>query len=345
MNMDARALRTLSIGGATYDLFLSLPAEVGGGNGHVTLPSGAKIRVAGIHEACGGGACNTSVGFARFGCHASFCGVIGSDQWGTTLLSTMQREAVDTRLTTVIEGETSSFSLILIHPDGERTILYHGGANEHLHDAIFDRDALLTVDGVYINHLCERGCMIEDDLIMMLTENERAHVSWNPGGCQIEAGISDESQAALLRRTDLLLLNKEEALRFSSATDVQTALRRIIEAGARRVCVTDGSRGAFGADKERVWFCPAVNEGPVVDATGAGDAFGTAVSFSLMRGQSLQEALVAGTLNASSVVRSVGAQTGLLTEKEIHSLIAQNRVQSSLVERTSLTSPPPHHVR
>ncbi len=331
MSSVARALRTLSIGGATYDLFLSLPPEMESEKGHVTLEAGAKVRVKGIQEDCGGGACNTSVGLARLGCDASFCGVVGSDLWGNTLLQTMQREGVKTHLATIVEKETSSFSLILILPGGERTILYHSGVNDHLHDAIFDREALMSFDAVYINHLCEKACIIEDDLIMMLNKHEHAHVSWNPGGCQISAGIHSASIAALLKRTDLLLLNKEEALQFSGEKTIESASRRLLSAGVKRVCITDGARGSYGAEGEQIWCCPARVDCTVVDATGAGDAFGTAASFALMRGKSLPEALVAGTLNASSVVQSIGAQTGLLTETEIDSLIAQSSLQPSLV--------------
>jgi sugar/nucleoside kinase (ribokinase family) len=55
----------------------------------------------------------------------------------------------------------------------------------------------------------------------------------------------------------------------------------------------------------------------VVDTTGAGDAFGTAAAWAIAEGQSLPIALVAGTLNAASVVGKIGAQAGLLTEKQL----------------------------
>ena len=55
----------------------------------------------------------------------------------------------------------------------------------------------------------------------------------------------------------------------------------------------------------------------IVDTTGAGDAFGTGVTWGLMEGLILPEALKTGSINAASVVASIGAQTALLTDIEI----------------------------
>ena len=75
--------KTVSIGGATYDLFVRtdrrLLKESGDGE-MLSLPVGAKIHVDQVVETCGGGASNSSVGLARLGCKAGFSGIIGSDQ-------------------------------------------------------------------------------------------------------------------------------------------------------------------------------------------------------------------------------------------------------------------------
>lgn len=315
--------RTLSIGGATYDLFLTMRDTFRAGE-TIHLEVGGKLRIENVIECCGGGASNTSVGLSRLGLRASFCGIVGSDQWGEKLLLNLKKEGVETTSATIVEHETSSFSIILSLPSGERTILYAPGVNEHLHDTTFDVDAIRENDAVYLNHLCETSCMIQDDIIAALEQGKNILLAWNPGGSQIDAGMRHHDAKKLLRMTGLLLLNKEEALTFSTSKTTEEALKKLIDAGAKNVCITDGKNGTVATDGKHVYRCPILQDVTVVDTTGAGDAFGTAALWSLLTEGSLQKALVSGTLNAASVVGAKGAQAGLLTENQIREKLNQN---------------------
>lgn len=308
---------TLSIGGATYDLFLTMSDDAERQEHAILLKAGGKLRVNSVIESCGGGACNTSVGLARLGMHAAFCGVVGSDQWGEKLLTGMQKEGVDTRSSTIVDDETSSFSIILSLKSGERTILYTPGVNEHLHDTTFDMDAITKTDAVYLNHLSESSCMIEDDIITMLGGYPNINLTWNPGGCQIDQGWQAPDKKKLLSMTNLLLLNKEEAMAFAQTDTLEKAMSILSQAGVRNVCITDGKAGATATDGKKIWHCPVDQNATVVDTTGAGDAFGTAMTWALLTGHTLPDALIAGTLNATSVVGAIGAQAGLLTDIQI----------------------------
>lgn len=318
-----RSPKTLSIGGATFDLFLDLNADLShdcNGIKSFAFPLGAKIGVKNVVGACGGGANNTAVGLSRLGCQAAFSGVLGDDQWGREIKENMEREHVDTRYLAVIEQEPSSFSLILQSESGERTILSHKSMDRHFHDVTFDRDAAASVDAVYLNHIHEDTCVIEDDIVNVLSKTTNIHLTWNPGGCQIDAGLDARGNRELLAATDLLLLNKEEALGFAKTDTIEKALQILTAAGAKIVCITDGAKGATASDGKETHFCSSL-PCTVVDTTGAGDAFGTAMTWALLRGKTLPIALKAGTINATSVVGSIGAQRGLLTDTQIESAL------------------------
>jgi len=312
---------TLSIGGATYDIFVPLDRDtVQSGVTNTpafTLPLGNKIRVKNVVETCGGGASNTAVGLARLGCHAGFCGVVGDDQWGEALRRNFEQEGVDCSCLTVVEKEISSFSIILSAGSGERVILYDPGTNDHLHDVTFDREHAGKTNWVYLNHIQQETCVIEDDIIKMLSVESGPKLTWNPGGCQIDVGISAKKNCLLLAHTHLLQLNKQEALQFTKKKTVEDALQVLLEEGVQIVLITDGKNGSVACDSQHIYRCPVPEENTVVDTTGAGDAFGTGVTWGLATGRSLPEALKAGTINATSVVGAVGAQAGLLTETEM----------------------------
>jgi sugar/nucleoside kinase (ribokinase family) len=324
--------KTLSIGGATFDLFLIAGKNIPEQEGTITLKIGGKIPVERVVESAGGGACNTSVGLSRLNLRASFCGIMGSDQWGEKLKQTLIAEGVNIDPATIVENETSSFSIILTLQSGDRTIFYSPGVNEHLQDTTFDVEAVAHADAVYLNHLSDTACMIEDDIIRTLLKKPERWLSWNPGGPQLEAGHTAPDTASLLRMTNLLLLNKEEALAFTRTKTVEAAFRTLVKSGVEKICITDGKNGSLATDGKHRYRCPCLPV-PVVDSTGAGDAFGTAATWALLTGNSLQTALIAGTLNAASVVGTIGAQEGLLTETQMRKKLSQRLLT---VETTSL---------
>lgn len=317
--------RTVSIGGATYDLFLTMRTPTTGED--IVLRAGEKTKIDRVTETCGGGACNTAVGLARLGCRAGFSGVVGADQWGERLIATMVKEGVNTESATIVEGETSSFSIIMNLPSGERTILYAPGANEHLHDVTFDVAQLESTDCVYLNHLSDTACMIEDDIIATLQKQRGTHLTWNPGGCQIARGYDDDNTKHLLEHTTLLLLNKEEALAFTKAQSVHDALSLLVATGCSNVCITDGKHGVIASDRKCRYVCPVLDGIQIVDTTGAGDAFGVGATWALLMDLELPKALIAGTLNASHVLGDIGAQRGLLTHTSMESLLQNPRVR------------------
>ena len=322
-------LRTMSIGGATYDLFVRVNHEVvqtHEGGLAFTLPLGEKVRVQEVIETCGGGASNSAVGLARLGCNACFEGVIGSDQWGQRLLENMRNEGVDTRDATVVEGEVSSFSIILSASSGERVILYEPGTNAHLHKANFDRDTAKHMDWVYLNHIQEGSSVIQDDIVEILAGEDAPRFTWNPGGHQIDVGIESQTNLQLLKATDFLLLNRDEALRFAHAGSVEEAMKKLLKTGVSSIVVTDGKNGADATDGAQRYHCPVASLVPVVDTTGAGDAFGTGMTWALLTGKDFSTALKAGTINAASVVGAIGAEKGLLTEIQMNELLARTNL-------------------
>lgn len=319
--------KTLSIGGATYDLFVCLPHDTVHDHSNekfFRLPLGAKIRVEQMVETCGGGASNTSVGLARLGCDARFEGVIGSDQWGQKLMENFRKEGVSTDTVTIVESETTSFSIILLGSNRERVILYQPSTNTHLKDMTFSKDAMQGIDWVYLNHLSEESCQIENDIVEMLAKNTGTRLTWNPGGCQIGKGLTDADNIALLAHTHLLLLNKEEALEMTMATDITQAITMLLNTGVKIVCVTDGRNGSFASDGVSLFHCPVVTGIQTVNTTGAGDAFGTGMTWGLIEGLSLPEAMKSGTINAASVVANMGSQTGLLTDIEMRQKLQES---------------------
>lgn len=326
--------RTLSIGGATVDLFLRVPEEHCTKTNAFLLPLGKKIEVKQIQETCGGGAANTAVGLARLGCTAAFCGMLSSDLWGQFLSGELRKEGVCTDNATIIDGETTRFSVILSNSSGERTILHEPGINGQLHRATFNQDSIRSADWIYLNHIPSESCALETDLVEILTARDSPRFTWNPGGCQIDIGLETEAHRTLAQHATLLLFNQEEATRFTKSTDALSALSLLRGTGAQNICITKGNAGVIATEGRYLYTCPSLPVN-VTDTTGAGDAFGTGVTWALLQGKDLPSALHAGTLNAANVLQEIGAQRGLLTEKAMIQKLLRTPIH---IERTFLPS-------
>ncbi len=318
------AIDITSIGGAALDVFVSAPHTIGkrGDTDLIQFPLGGKVKVKSVLQHCGGGATNTSVGFSRLGLSAGFCGVIGDDEWGEQILQTLQSEEVDTGTAIIVQDEISSFSIILVDEEsGKRCILYAANVNAHLSDPVFPKETLQESAWIFLNHLTDVSCVILDDVCAIACDPKR-NLAWNPGGSQVREGFDAPVVRDLLASTNILLLNAEEAKTFTRTSSIEEALRVGTKAGAQVMCVTDGARGAFLSDGKQTFSCEPEPGTTVRDTTGAGDAFAVGVTWSIITGLSLQEALKAGMINSASVISQIGTQAGLLTETELRSRLS-----------------------
>lgn len=109
--------------------------------------------------------------------------------------------------------------------------------------------------------------------------------------------IAHDDLLAVLRRVDVLLINREEALQLSAKNNVAAAAREIRKMGPKWLVIKQGEYGAllFGPDG-RIFGAPAMPLEAVVDPTGAGDSFAGGFMGSLA---------CAGELNAASVRNAV----------------------------------------
>src|SRR5689334_14022384 len=86
-----------------------------------------KVIARGYREVGGGMAATAAVAIARLGGQVVWCGRLGRDAVGETLLAMLRRHGVDTRGTTVTEGARSPTSGVLVDAEGERILAVFPG--------------------------------------------------------------------------------------------------------------------------------------------------------------------------------------------------------------------------
>lgn len=134
--------------------------------------------------------------------------------------------------------------------------------------------------------------------------------------------------AEMVALCDYVTPNESEAesitgLPVTSISDAESAARKLREMGAGAAILTLGENGALYHDAEQTVHVPPFKAGPVVETTGAGDAFNGAFAAALSRGLDPVEAVRFGCAGAGLSVTRPGTAASMPKLEEIEALLAR----------------------
>lgn len=315
----------LSIGAAVQDVFLSnseafRPVCKNPDECFAMLELGAKADVNNIEFSTGGGATNASVTFARQGLSSIFMGTIGHDPAGQAVVADLDKEGVDTTHLSYSEEYNTGYSVLLLAPSGERTILTYRGASTHYDIKNFDLSECGHVDWLYVTNMA--GSM--DALSKMFHQAKELgiKVAFNPGKGELK---QIDKLKTLLDDVEVLSVNKEEMQMIVEGETSEELVRHGMNY-CPVVIVSDGPRGVTATDGKVIVSAGMYEDVPVIDRTGAGDAFGSGFISQWSQGVSLKDAIIFASANSTNVVTKIGAKTGILHEGvELHDMPVEEK--------------------
>ena len=252
----------------------------------------------------GGSAANTAAWLAQAGAEPVLVGRVGDDERGRAARHELRAAGVHARLALDPELPTGT-CVVLVRPDGERTMAPDAGANDGLADADLSDELLVSAD-----HLHVAGYAL---LRPGSRPAARAAISRAVGhGMTVSV---DPSSAALLSPefldhadgARLLLPNADEAQMLSGERDPEQAAKTL--AGRfGEVVVTLGAKGALWTDGRASVRADAIRVEAALDSTGAGDAFAAGLLAARLEGAAPAEALAAGARLAAEAVARPGGR-------------------------------------
>lgn len=300
--------RILCIGKASQDVFLrddEFDPHIEGKVAYTHLPLGSKLDIAELFFATGGNATNVATTLARQGLHAEYLWGLGNDPASMASLAVLDDEGVDTSHVVQHDALSSSYSTILIAESGERTILNYHGTMPSLQDIEKLLGQSERPDWVYPTSV---GSVVNLEKIVSWAEANKVKVMLNPAGTE----LSDPAKLrGLLESIEVLCLNKEEMQELVEGDDLETLVRHGLHY-CPVVIVSDGPRGVCASDGKTIVTAGMYEDVPVIDRTGAGDAFASGFLSQWLLGASLKDAIVFASANSTSVVSQIGAKAGIL---------------------------------
>jgi sugar/nucleoside kinase (ribokinase family) len=303
----------ICLGGASADLILRVPR----------LPASDEKLVAqfaGIQA--GGLVANAACAAARLGLSTAWVGPLGDDEYGRFLLNAFEDFQVEVTSVNFRSTSSTDFTVILVEPGGERTILVvPAGIGYPLVDVAL-RTKLQTTKVVYtIPYQLE-----------WFTEIARlVHFHGGIVAVDIESSspVSGQDLEAIVGQCDLVFCDRSGLQFATGKPDLETGAQLLIEWGAQLVCVTAGAQGAWAMRQAEVQFAPAF---PVkaVDTTGAGDCFHAAYLFAYLQGMLPDQALPFANAAAALSVQSIGARGGFPTLDQVYAFITASAWKAEL---------------
>lgn len=276
---------------------------------------GAKITVDNVVFSTGGGATNAAVTFSRQGLDSVFVGKIGDDMAGHGVIAELDKENIDTSGVIYHPTEGTQYSTVLLADNGERTILvYRGAANSHTAEDYQNYD-FSGIDWLYVSSF--GGAFEALDTIFTRARQAGVKIMFNPGDAELS---SVDKLKPLLEDVEVLSVNKEEMRKIVEGQSGEELVRHAINICPVAI-VSDGPNGVFAGDGKTFVRAGMYEDVPVLDRTGAGDAFGSGFLSQWAQGKSLKDSIVFASANSTSVVTKIGAKAGILgTNVELHEM-------------------------
>jgi sugar/nucleoside kinase (ribokinase family) len=261
-------------------------------------------------ETSGGSAANTMAGVAALGGRAGFVGQVAKDQLGEIFAHDIRALGVEFQ-TPPREGDLpTGRCLILVTPDGQRTMNTSPGASHALSVQALDAQQIRDAAILYL----EAYLWVPDTPRAAM---ERAIEIAHEAGRKVAFTLSDiaciarrrDSFLALIERgaIDLLFANENEVRALAGEDDFDRAIDALKDKVPLLVC-TCSEKGALAVDGGTRITVPAAPAEKVVDTTGAGDLFAAGFLAGQAKGRSVEESLRMGAIAAAEIISHFGAR-------------------------------------
>jgi sugar/nucleoside kinase (ribokinase family) len=261
-------------------------------------------------EVSGGCAGNTAAGIAALGGRAGFVGQVAPDQLGNFYRHDLTAAGVEFTTPALDVGVPTARSMILVTPDGHRTMNTFLGAAQHLPASALDEEQIRDSAAIYLEgYLWDP----ETPRYAMIRAIEVARAA----GRKVAFTLSDTfcierhrdgfNQLIDGGRIDILFANEAEIQALAGVPHLESAVEAV-RGKVETLVVTRGEKGALATRGPERVDVPAQPVEDVVDTTGAGDLFAAGFLFGYTGGKGLEQSLRLGAIAAAEVIQHYGAR-------------------------------------
>jgi len=275
---------------------------------------GESILAYGYSTFQGGKGANQAIALSRLGAHCKFLGKVGDDQNGVLLRQSLIAEGVGDELVLIDSQHNTGLAVIILEDNGQNRILVVNGANDQLQ--IRDIEQHLNQEQQYSGILLQLEIPLET-VEFIIKQGKRLGIP-----VFVDAGPSVKCDLKIFTGVEVLSPNQIEAHTLTGVpTDTLEGARRacevlLAETNARLVVLKMGDAGSMVLTKESCQVFPALDV-DAKDTTAAGDGFTAALTYRLIEGDSIEQAVMYASAVGALTVTKLGASQSLPTATEV----------------------------
>lgn len=271
-----------------------------------TRTRGGTLRVKRTMQFPGGDGANQAVGIGKLGGCAYMLGCLGNDQEGRMIYDSLVEAGVRMNGVVFCPSQATGKAYITVGTGGKNTIIIEEGANQCLdgghirkYEPVFDGAGycLINMELLEETVLAAIGMCLKKKVKMIVKPSA------------IEA-LEDE----FLEKIDYFVPNEDEAVRLVPGDmPIEKRAEILFLKGIKNIIITLGEKGCYLKNKDHARFFGTQNF-PVVDVTGAADAFISAMAVCLARNYDIVRAIELATYAADVSVTRFGVQQAMIDE-------------------------------
>ncbi len=317
--MSAHQFDVLGLGNAIVDVIAPVDDEflVAAGLHKGSMQLVDEARAQSLYDAMGattivsgGSAANTIAGLASLGGKGAFVGKVAADEAGRAFAHDIRAAGVHFATAPATGGPSTARCLVLVTPDGQRTMNTFLGACQNLTSADLNpadiaAARILYLEGYLWDPPAAKQTFVEASRI--------AHVAGREAALTLsDVFCVDRHQQEFLGLmrggfVDILFANKSELHALYQTSDFATAVAALRQEKVI-AAVTRSEKGAIVVHGEKTFEVPAAPIDNLVDTTGAGDLFAAGFLAAYTRGRPLDYCARLGALAASEIIQHFGAR-------------------------------------
>jgi ribokinase len=266
----------------------------------------------------GGKGSNQAVAAARAGAETHMIARLGQDAFAEMALATWKEAGVIPAISQHPGSYTGAAFIFIEDGTGNNAIIISPGAAAGFTiQDINDNVDLIRSAKVFVTQL-EQPIPVAFHALRMARAS-RVTTVLNPAPAA-------RLPADMLHMVDYVTPNESEAealtgLPVTSLEEAEAAARALRSKGAGAAIITLGDKGALYHDRKRTVHVPPFFAGPVVETTGAGDAFNGGFAAALAEGMDPVEAVRFGSATAGISVTRAGTAPSMPSRAEIDALL------------------------
>jgi ribokinase len=268
----------------------------------------------------GGKGSNQSVAAAMAGGKTHFITRLGKDAFAEIARATWAKAGVHPEVTEDADSYTGAAYVFIENGTGNNAIIVAPGAASRVSIADVEaRRVLIEGAAVFVTQLEQP--IPAARLALAIARAAGVRTILNPAPA---APLDD----AMLALCDYVTPNESEAealtgLPVTTVTEAEAAADALLAKGVGAVVITLGDKGALYRDRTQSVHVPVISSGPVVETTGAGDAFNGAFAVALSEGMDVVDAVRFGCATAGISVTRPGTAPSMPSRAEIDARLAR----------------------